>query len=565
MFLLFSPLWNTKLLTFTPLLSYGTLQLESGAVVDIYGTANVFGFIDNVAGNEESEVNVYSGASIYQPFVLVDFKGGTLMSGLYYGFEDYDFSPFNQFHIMNVSARLMIDYGANLYTYCNLQAGGQNNYTLAHMVGDGGFIELTDLNYSYLVSKYNPETEVTDLKIYGGAIMNTMSLTINTGIPLIGKVTVTSSDYRFALSWLYHITLDNAEGQTAVAEYTMPNRYKMLPGSVLVVESGATLNVTSLSVYEEFLDSITHQNGTSHNPGVYPSSLTGRPMDPAELIVRGNLVAGDLGGYVYTDVGGATVKVTGKTRITTYEATAYLKETLGGEITAYQTITRILKLVYIDGNSQSAIFPGALYQSYADTKTWDTEDEVELIELTIPAELISNCRIVIDTIMIIESDGSVTVRSYDSAVDGAMTFSVIPGSPVTFKDLTANQLVVDAGVTSLTVTAGEIKTETYDYIWSASTTTPVVYTVPVLTLSNGIGSVTESTIKYVLDTTAKTGYIEMYLKKSASGFGKVSVSFSVTATASTTTGTGSFSGSGYFSCSKSTTVKVYDNDTVNIT
>ena len=559
---------------------YATIELEFGAKIVATGTIKCYGYIENVEGNNNGSVIIESGGNIYAPFVLYDFKGGTLMSGIYEDIKAGNPSaPFHQIGIQNISAMLQIDYGASFFVMVNLDAGNQMNHVNALLIGstNDAFIQLTDSTYSYLTAKYDPDTEITDVRIYGGARLNEFSLTLD--ITLVGKITVSSKDFVFALSWLQTITLDNAEGQEE-AIFTMNNQYKMLPGSKLIVESGAKLVIKTLTIYDNtFVD---RMSGYSLTAGVYSteypetSSLAGQKLPSAILIVRGTLEAENLAGNVYTDSGNAIVIVKGNTTISVKEPTVITKPIIEGKVEEHQTITRYLKLIYTDGiyltdgnlnalYTISAIIKGddgvAHYTSDSDKQKWSTDAKVEYITITLPAGVHTT----IDSIVLVDDEGNVLgFGSYDSTAGGVV--NVVAGTIVTFH-LRADQLVVANGSTTYKLTsAADIKTTAYTYEWPATTTVPTIYSnVPVVTVL-GYAALNECSVTYKNLGTSSC-YVEIYMYKEVSTikvWNKVTASFSVTATKSTTTGIGSFSKTQYAKATVNTTVVVYEDDTITI-
>ena len=549
---------------------YATLELCDGAKIVANGTIKCYGFIENYEGNDNGKLTLEKGSNIYVPFVLYDFKGGTILSAIYDDMGSYFTTPFHQFGFPNVSVALRMEHGASLTVMCSLYSNDQVNHTNASFIGDSTshFLQLTDSEYSYLEAKYDPETRITDLDIYGGAQLNEFKLTTQT--PL-GNVTANSKDFVFGLSWLYNITLDNNEekGQ-GEATFTMPHRYKIMPGCKFTVEAGAKLTVGTLTVYDNtFVDRL---GGTYPNTGLYPtvypsnSSYSGIALAGGKLTVRGTLNATNLAGDVQTNIGGSVITVSGDRRITTYEPTIINKGLLKGSVDERQTVTRSLKLIYTDAdgnviNALSAIIPGATYTSDASVNKWTTDATVEYITITLPAGVHAT----IDSIVLTDADGNFAdFGSYDSSAGG--TVNVVAGTVVTFH-LEASQLVVEDGATTLTLgSAGDIKTSAYVYEWSASTTVPTIYSgVPVVNFS-GYGVLSECTVTYKNLGSADC-YVEIYMYKEVSTikvWNKVTASFTATATKSTTTGTGSFSSTQYAKATVSTTVKVYEDDTVTV-
>ena len=507
---------------------YATLELMSGAEINVSGLVNCYGFIENVEGNENGRLTVNSGGNIYVPFVLIDFKGGTIMSAIAEGMTNYGYAPFHQFNFPNVSVTLKIKYGGKMSVWCNLEAGSQTNSTEGVLVGKDSsvFIELTDDKYSYLEAKYDPSTCITSLKIVGGARLNALSLTVE-------GTTVKSSDFLFGLSWLYHITLDNNSDvidnydhtcdPQSTATFVMPHSYKMLPGSKLTVESGATLEVGTLTIYtaESFDDRL---GGVYPNTGLYPevypsmSSLKGTTIKDAWLMVRGHLRASNLGGNVNTDIGNATVIVSGSSSVTSYEVTTVNKGTLGlaGVVGEHQIITRYAKLVYCDSNGKeisavSSIIQGATFTSDATVNRWTTDYPIEYITITLP----EGVHITIDSIVKEGANGGLYFDSYDSSAGGEI--NIVEGTVVTFH-LKANQLLVPEGPKDqyALASSGDIKTSDYTYEWPASDAVfPAIYTVPVLNLS-GHSGMSSTTITY--KSLLSTPYIEVVFTKTHNAF-----------------------------------------------
>ena len=551
--------------------NYATLELEDSAKIKCYGTIKCFGFIENAAGNDNGSLTVYSGGSVSMPLVLYDYKGGTLTTAIYEDLATNKTAPFHQFGFQNISIAQRIEYGAMVNAWCNLNTTDRVNSTVATFVGNTSdyFLQLTNSEYSYLEAKFDPLTKITDLKIYGGARLNSFSLTVEA---LGKKETVHSKDFYLAISWLYNITLDNAVGQD-MSYFEMLDGYKIMAGAVMTVEEGAKLTAGLITIYDDtFVDRLGGYGiSTGIYPTVYPaiSTLKGIKLAGGKLVIRGELEVRDLAGDVYADSDGAKLSVSGKTTIETKEPTIINKGLIFGSVDEHQTVVRSLRLIYVDsyGNELSHISAiiktenGAIYTSDSESKSWVTDANVEYITITLPTDV----RVTIDSVVLVDENGNfVGFGSYDSSLGGAV--NVVEGTLVLFH-LRADQLVVTNGANTLTLdSAGDIKTSAYEYTWSAGTNVPTIYSgVPVLTLT-GYSALSECTVTYK-NLGTDSCYIEISMKKTVSSinvFSSITASFSVSATNATTTGTGSFSKSGRLTVTVSTTVKVYANDTVTV-
>ncbi len=356
--------------------NYGRIVLESGSGIDVRsgGLINAYGVITESAKNNGSYVTVNNGATLAQPFVMRDFKGGSVMYAIQKDFSSKKSAPFNQFTFMNVQPELTIKYGGVMNAFCNLYASSKQNYTLSNIVGklgDASFIQLSDATHSKLVAKFDKDTHITKLNIYGGANANEMSLSVNAGV----TVTVSSKDFVFGISWLWDITLDNADGQD-LAQYTLETDYKILPGGSLTVEQGAKLTAKTLTVYKSGTDAAAGQYKDLLVQCTYPSGKA-----DGVLIVNGQLTAANLGGDVLAYADGAVVTVTSAVNVSTHEATATSGSSLMAKVSSWQTIVAALNLYYVQGDgTRTACDPSVL----AAGKTLKTVNGAWIIPTTCP-------------------------------------------------------------------------------------------------------------------------------------------------------------------------------------
>ncbi len=312
--------------------AYAKLTLDTNAQIVNTGTINCFGIIAEKTVNNGSKVSVNSG-SLYVPFVVRDFRGGSYMYGVYNKRSSLRICPFNQFEFRNVTSLLQVTYGAKIYGYANMYASSKHNATTVELVGtaSSALIQLTSgayFTYKYTPRVYSNATTYTEtvgdttaegvatFHCYGGATINSMTLSLK----VLTTVKISTSDYYFPLTWRFDITLHSGA-------YTMSNRYKMMAGAKLTVESDATLTVTELSVYndEDWTDTCKTGGNLYVNRG------------DALLTVKGTLTATKLAGDVY--IQGGTVSAT-NTSITTYEAIEVSGSSFLASLKSYATISQ---------------------------------------------------------------------------------------------------------------------------------------------------------------------------------------------------------------------------------
>ena len=326
---------------------YSVVYMGTNAQIISNGTIYCYGYIEEQTHNNGSKVTIESG-SIYMPFILRDFKGGSQTYGLYSAFDSHHSAPFNLYEFINVTPTLRINYEGNFYAWANLYASDKHNSTTVYMIGknEGAVIRLTDSTYSYIEAKHDKTVTTgtmkgkTNLDIYGGASANPMDLKLQVGT----TITVSTSDVYFPISYFYNINLRKAEGQTATAEFALNQRYKIMPGATLRVNEGAKLTASDLVVYSYFDDAGSIMAGNK-----YPAKDV-----PGNFIVNGTFVGTNFGGVIKTETNsGATITVTGETSLLSYEPKEYVGSLTSTKIVEWFTNKEQFKLYLFEGSGIS--------------------------------------------------------------------------------------------------------------------------------------------------------------------------------------------------------------------
>ena len=262
----------------------GEVTVADGGVLDVRGY---------VRG--EGKVTAAAGSTVYLPFVVYDFKGGSATRDLYL---DGEISPFNMFDIFyNLQADTRIESGASVISYLALFASGMHNTAQAELVGeDNCFFILSDgaaLEISWEASTaYSRASGRNKVTFLGDVEIGDISLDI-----II--VTVNLSDVRVPLSQRFDWQVGDGVTESSL---TMPDEYKLMPGARLVVSKNATLNVEG-----SLIVCTTVEDTKFASAEVYPFSAA------PEFVVNGKLVIADgasFGGRVTSTESGAEV-VTG--------------------------------------------------------------------------------------------------------------------------------------------------------------------------------------------------------------------------------------------------------------
>ncbi len=283
--------------------NYGQITMDRNSVLQNNGVIECYGYIDEKSRDNGSQVINNSGSSIKSPFTVYEHRGGSAFAKLCsYGMADLKSAPFNRFYMGNVIAKVSIKNGAQLLGYANLYAGDKHNETNIKIAGNGNSNLINVKSGSELRAKYNPDTQVTKLQLYGNAELNSMALSIS--VDIIGEVLLETKKVLFPIAWYYNVELKrNLNGNKANVIFNQD--VKLLPGGSLIVDEGVTLTVGKMAIYDA-----NFTTDTTKNTGTMPYVNGNVANIPAgELIVNGALNCSEFGGVVQSSVVGAKLSV----------------------------------------------------------------------------------------------------------------------------------------------------------------------------------------------------------------------------------------------------------------
>ncbi|MBQ3047770.1 MAG: hypothetical protein IJD48_02000 [Clostridia bacterium] len=293
--------------------NYAKIVMASGAKITNSGTINLFGYIDELTPDNNSEIVAHSG-TVYMPFIIHDYRGGNYMMSA----KNNGVSAFNQFELRNILPQLTLYDDAKLIGHGNLYAKliqAENNYSPVYLAGNGSdgnscIIKLKD--NAYMIAKYRPINRVNDddkwqdgvnyISLYGGADTQTLSLTVM-------GTNVSTEGLDFPLSFRQNVTL-------VTGTYTMNQYFKMLPGHVFTVNEGVNLTINRLNIYQSYTDNVGLSAGLPNYPQLDPTDNT-KSISPAVFNMYGNLTVTTIGGNVNVN-DKSNINVT-NSKATTYE------------------------------------------------------------------------------------------------------------------------------------------------------------------------------------------------------------------------------------------------------
>lgn len=271
----------------------GSVEIANGGYLDVIG---------RVSGNGTITAN--SGATIRQPFTVNNYSGGTNTQALY---ESGQF-PFVQFATINVECKQIVNHGAkvigstSLYFWSSITT---QDVVLVDSIsnkatsGEGSLIWLeknSRLEISYDGSKtinqavgniHLGDFGVTTIDVYGNITAGEFSLQ---GYGSGAMVLAIPYTYNFNIKSGATVNIDQA--------------YKIMPGAIVTIENGATVNITEngkLYVYDGLYQS--SKNGKRYP---YYDELAGYGFAKSGmLIVNGTLnINGTFAGIAQTVEGG---------------------------------------------------------------------------------------------------------------------------------------------------------------------------------------------------------------------------------------------------------------------
>ena len=216
------------------IINNGTINLNSGANLDLRGYIKGAGTIE-----------ARSGAIVYSPFVVYDYRGGTNTKTVY---EKAKIAPFRIYEMPNIQCKYSIIYGAKSMGYLDLYASKQHRTDTATIIGSSNAMLIMEDSSAHIIKTYSKIDNgigMTSLTITGKVKMGTLKITVS-------GVTVSMTDVRFPMPWNYSINVGDGIKQTT---FTVGDNYKMMTGATVNVKKNGTINLTgTVLIYKTYVD-----------------------------------------------------------------------------------------------------------------------------------------------------------------------------------------------------------------------------------------------------------------------------------------------------------------------
>lgn len=228
--------------------AHSNIQLDG--TIEMTGANCILSAVGYIVGNGQIVTFEGTGAQLYQPFTICDFRGGgytVAAAGNSYAGAKVEtneslISPFIRYTARSIQVQTVIAYGSTMTGYCDLYANDDHNMTKTLLIGSGGLINLGA--GSKAVCSYDANTYVapypaigkTTIAISGGGSFGYLTLGID--VAVLGTQEIKTNALIFPVPYNFDIQLYKGG-------YTIGYPMALLPGAGLYVAEDASLNVGS--------------------------------------------------------------------------------------------------------------------------------------------------------------------------------------------------------------------------------------------------------------------------------------------------------------------------------
>jgi len=272
--------------------SFVKMDANSSITVNSGGALYAYGYITGLGS-----VTANSGASVYENFQMMDFRGGTQSTDMKNGVF-----PLSQYYVQNIEVPMTLYSGATEYAYTTVyMSSSAFGSAVAFISSSNAMFNLTS---GYVVKRYDGTKDRLVVEAHGNMTVSAIDMKVGTS-------SINSANYELPIN--SNITLTVKSGATV----TINQDIAMFPGSEITIEEGASCTLGSgYNVYIYDAD----QWGGFASPGNkkfipvrYAPGRTYTRTDAdlvdAKIVVNGTMDAS--AGYVYTTAGGANIMSTG--------------------------------------------------------------------------------------------------------------------------------------------------------------------------------------------------------------------------------------------------------------
>ncbi len=278
--------------------SFIKMQGSSNITVNNGGALYAYGFIYG-----SGTVTANSGATVYENFQIMDFRGGTQSTDM-----DNGVFPISQYYVQNIEVPMTIYSGATEYAYTTIYMSSADFGSAVAFISNKN--AMFNLSNGYVVKKYDGATDRLIVESYGDITVSPINMEIGTS-------SINSKNYELPIN--SNLTFTAQSGTI-----TMGQDIALLPGAELIVEESASCTLGSgVNVYVYDADEWGNYTFGASNINSKFKPVTyapGRTYTRTEADIKDAMIQVDgtvnaLAGYVYTTTGGANIYGNGQVMI----------------------------------------------------------------------------------------------------------------------------------------------------------------------------------------------------------------------------------------------------------
>ncbi len=273
------------------------IRMEKGSSITVNSGAALYayGFITG-SGN----VYAKSGASVYEYFQVMDFRGGTQTSDM-----DNGVFPLSQYYIQNIEVPLTIESGAIESCYTSMQISGMDLGSAVTAFAKSG--AMFNLSSGTVTKYYDVSKDRLVVEVNGNMTISPIELSIGSGLL---STKINSKNYELPING--NITVKVTNGSVTLAQDVA-----MLPGSEIIIGENAKCVLSSgTNVYlydsSEWGTFCGARNATfipvTYAPG---RKYNRKEADLKDAVIQVDGLLDASAGYIYTTKSGANVFSTG--------------------------------------------------------------------------------------------------------------------------------------------------------------------------------------------------------------------------------------------------------------
>ena len=288
-----------------------SMAVGSSITVNNGGTLYAYGFITG-----SGSVTAKSGATVYELFQIMDFRGGSVSTQMENGVF-----PLSQYYVQNIEVPLTYETGAKEYGYTTIYMSSAEFGSSVEFIGTSSGNAMFKIVSGSCVKDYDETNDRLDITVDGDLTMSNMLLDI-------GGTEIDSADYDLPLN---NMTVTFNSGTTTISQ-----DLALIPSTQFIVNEGATITLSSsynIYIYDAdnwgsfcYSGGIKKYVAAKYAPG-RTNARTEASLVDASVLVNGTIDAG--AGYVYSANGSANIYSTGS---------GVVKATAGTQTVTYQLV-----------------------------------------------------------------------------------------------------------------------------------------------------------------------------------------------------------------------------------